>query len=213
MRNKIFFAAILIFCLPAIIFAATSQVIKFPAKEINGTGPLPYNYRIIDDHIHAGGHPLNPRTVFMNTDKQVLSILNYLKSKGVKTVIDLENSFWIQARYEKLLKQAGIKRLHIPTNAAKTPNAAEWKLIKTALKKLVYIHCMWGADRTGSIIARYLFEEKGYAPKDAWKAVTTGGTHAGVLGGLKKHRSYAKLVLFFWPNATKDPDFIRYYSR
>ena len=213
MRYKIFFAAILIFCLPAIIFAVTSQVTKFPAKEANGFGPLPYNYRIIDGHIHAGGHPLNPRTIFMNTDKQVLSILAYLKSKGVNTVIDFENTWFIQKRYEQLLKRAGIRRIHIPLHASKLPNEKEWQIIKDAMKHTIYIHCTWGADRTGSMIGRYLVEVKDYAPKEAWEAVIAGGSHAGILGGLKTARPYRKLVIFFWPNAAKDPDFIRYYGR
>ena len=167
------------------IFAADSTVIKFPAKDVSGSGPLPYNYRIIDGHIHAGGHPLNPATAFSNSDEQVLSILNYFKSKNVLTIIDLENSQRIQARYQRLLKQAGIKRLHIPLNQVKVPNRAEWGKIKEAMKGPVYIHCMWGADRTGMVIARYLVEEKGYTPEQAYQAVITGGSHAGAKGGFK----------------------------
>ena len=160
-------------------------MVKFPAKEVSGSGPLPYNYRIIDSHIHAGGHPLNPSNSFSNTDAQVSSILNYLKSEKVYTVIDLENSRRIQERYQRLLDQAGIVRIHIPLNQTRVPNREEWERIKAAMKEPVYIHCRWGADRTGMVIARYLVEEKGYNPAQAYQAVIPGGSHAGALGGFK----------------------------
>ena len=180
------------------LLAATSEVVKLPAKEVQGTGPLPYNYRIIDGHLHAGGHPLNPSNGLKNTDAQVRSILSYLKSKGVLTVIDLENTKSIQKRYQGILDEAGIKRIHVPLNSLVTPKKDEWERIKTALKGKVYVHCKWGADRTGAVIGRYLVEEKGYLPEDAYKAVVGGGSHAGALGGLKTNWFYRNLKHFIF---------------
>lgn len=176
--------------------AGISVCEKFPAKLVGGTGPLPYNYRVIDGHIHAGGHPLNPNG-FMNTDKQVLSILNYLKSKGVVWIIDLENTKGIQGIYAPLIEKAGMKRLHIPMSSSKVPTDAEWKKMKELMKGKVYIHCKWGADRTGAVIARYLIEEKGYSTRQSFNAIITGGSHAGALGGFKKNSYNRKPLLFF----------------
>lgn len=187
--------------------AAMLGVEKFPAKDVNGEGPLPYNYRIIDGHIHVGGHPLNPARALMNSDRGAKSILGYLSSKGVATIIDLENTIWVQGRYKNLLEEAGIRRIHIPMHSSKVPNEKEWAEIKQAMKSPVYIHCKWGADRAGAIIAKYLVEEKGYAGKEAWLAVRSGGTHAGALGGLKKGKGYENLALFFWPEAVRDKDY------
>lgn len=162
-----------------------SVCLKYPAGQVRGNGPLPYNFRVIDRQIYAGGHPLNPATAFGNSDRQTLAVLNYLKSRGVRTVIDLENTKKIQKRYKSLLEQAGLKLVHIPMTGEKTPDAAEWAEIKEALSSPVYIHCKWGADRTGIVIARYLVEAKGYTAAAALRAVSTGGSHAGALGGLK----------------------------
>lgn len=185
--------------LPVPTWAVTSEVTRFPTLEVYGKGPLPYNYRVIDENIHVGGHPLNPHTSFRNTDDQVVSILNYLVSNEVVTIIDLENTGKIQKRYKKLLKQAGIRRIHIPMHAFKTPNDEEWLEIKEAMQEPVYIHCKWGADRAGSIIGRYLVEVKGYSSQEAYEAVVTGGTHAGPIGGLKQGWQYRNLKRFFCP--------------
>jgi len=198
-RNITAVALLLILSIPA--GAAISEVTKFPTGEIRGQGPLPYNYRVIDSTIHAGGHPLNPSTEFRNTDEQALQIMEYLKSRGVKTYIDLENTWWIQKRYKRLLKQAGIQRLQVPMHAFKVPNEQEWEKIKEAMQEPVYIHCKWGADRTGAVIGRYLVEEMGYTSKEAYEAVITGGSHAGYIGGLKQGLPYENLKCFIWEGA------------
>jgi len=186
-----------------ILLLLSTAAFAFTATQVLGTGPLPYNYRIIDKHIHAGGHPLNPRLHFINTDEQVLSILNYLKSKGVKTIVDLENTKTIQKRYTRLLKEAGLTRIHIPMHKDKVPTQAEWLIIKKAMQKPVYIHCKWGADRTGAILGRYLVEVKDYSSKEAFEMVKTGGSHAGPLGGLKTSKNYWNITRFFYSGYQK----------
>ena len=171
----------------------TTTLILLAALSAFAQSPLPYNYRLIEEHLHAGGHPLGPANNFRNSDEQVLASLSYLKSKGVKTIIDLENTGWVQKRYTQLLKQAGMTRIHVPMHETKVPSQKEWAIIKKAMAEPVYIHCKWGADRTGAVIGRYLVEVKGYPPQKAYEAVITGGSHTGPLGGLKTSLSMSRL--------------------
>jgi protein tyrosine/serine phosphatase len=188
-----------------ILFSSSSiaSTIKYPTAEVLGSGPYPYNYRVVDNRIHAGGHPLNPQTYFTNSDAESRAILNLLKSRGVNTIIDLENTPSIQFRYQRLLEELEIKRIHIPLHSSKLPNKIEWENIKQAMKQPVYIHCKWGADRTGAIIGRYLVEEKNYPPAKAYQSVISGGSHAGIIGGLKTGRHYENLKRFIWHGPNK----------
>lgn len=159
---------------------------------------LPYNFRQIDTNIYAGGHPLGPENGLKNSDQQVQEILAGLKAKGVRQIIDLENTRSIQNRYEANLQKADLTRLHTPLSQLKVPTEKEWQMIRAVLQKPVYIHCKWGADRTGAVIGRYLVEEKGYNAQDAYAAVITGGKFAGPRGGLKQNPAYWRLKKFIW---------------
>lgn len=186
-------------CLIFVLFyGLTLNAIAFTAKETAGAGPYPYNFHIIDDHIYAGGHPLNPGNNVRNSDKQVLSTLEYLRSLGVKTVIDLENTKSIQERYDKLLRQVGLNRLHVPLNSSHMPDKREWAEILNAMRQPAYIHCKWGADRTGAVVGRYLVENHNFTSDQAYRSVISGGKYAGPLGGLKTGIFYKNLKNFIW---------------
>ena len=187
-----------LFILPILCFAhEPSTCVSYALKDVQGLGPLPYNYREIDGRIFAGGHPLNPANGLNNTDVQALKILKYLKSKGVRTVIDLQNDQKTEERYVRLLNEAGLKRIHIPLSWLKPPSKDDWKKMSAAFSAPVFIHCKWGADRTGLIIAKYLIVFKGYSLNEALAAVSTGGSHAGKIRGMYPTYRYDPILLKF----------------
>jgi L-fuculose-phosphate aldolase len=139
-------AAVLIVLFSAVAYGGNlSRCVKYDKSLVSGEGPLPYNYRVIDGSFRAGGHPLDPVKDLKGSNDQTREILKYLRSKGVETVVDLQNDRGAEARYVRLLDEFGIKRIHIPLNWLKVPSRKQWSQINAALDRPVYVHCKWGA--------------------------------------------------------------------
>lgn len=168
--------------------------------DVWGSGKYPYNFRIIDNKLYAGGSFFNPEHHGNSTEK-VRSYIKLLKTMGVTSVIALNSP---GSEEEKIVKEEGLVFYSCPMNAEKVPNNKETIKIMELIDKKAYVHCEWGADRTGAVIAKYLRLKCGYKGYEAWKAVITGGSHSGIIGGLKKDYSYSKLLLYFWPEVFKE---------
>ena len=191
---------------------ADSSSIKF--DDAGGSGKYPYNSRIIDGRLLAGGYLFNPVNK-SNSSEKVREFLRLLRSLGARSVIllhvPLKDSFTDQL--QQLCDEEQIELFRQRMNDREVPDAKQFKKMLELINAGAYVHCMWGCDRTGAIIARYLRHTHAYTGRQAFEAVIGGGTHAGPLGGFKKVPGNRNLLLYFWPEvAIEAPEVFRLYN-
>lgn len=192
-----------------------SVCVKSPAADARGDGARPYNFRVIDNRLFAGGTLFHPVTG-ANPDERVRGYLRDLKGMGAKTVITLHVPSGKDRQLERLrrlCREEGLAWLPCRMTAEHVPDASRTAELLDAIDGGAYVHCQWGCDRTGAIIAKYLRERRGWSGRDAWNAVIANGSHAGPIGGFKQKPAYALLVRYFWPEVASDaPDVAEKYN-
>lgn len=180
-----------------------------------GSGAVPYNFRSIDGKLFAGGNLFNPQS-HANPPEKIKEYLKFLDQQGVSTIILLHvpggNSEELRV-LERLVSEEGLTFYKRRMTAELVPTASETVELMDMIRHGAYVHCMWGADRTGAIIAKYLRLFHSYSGYKAWQAVITGGSHAGPIGGLKQKPEYKNMVLYFWPEVVEEnPTVCRIYN-
>jgi tyrosine-protein phosphatase SIW14 len=97
-----------------------------------------------------------------------------LKKLGIKTVVNLRSD----QSDEKMLKDSGIAYKAIPMSAADPKNEdviTFLKIITDSNNIPVFVHCRYGADRTGMMCAVYRIFVQGWSKQDAVEEMTKGG--------------------------------------
>jgi len=205
MLNKKIFTLFIIILLTSFCFGEEKSIcVKM--DNVGGSCKYPYNFRCIDNKLFAGGNLFCPPNLD-NSNEKVKDYIKFLKSLGVKNFIILNvptNNSAKNSILKKLIQEEGLNYYECSMNAEKVPTQEQTLKIMDLIENKAYVHCMWGADRTGAIIAKYLCLKKGYSGFEAWKAIIQGGSHAGKMGGFKKDPNYQKLVLYFWSNVLKE---------
>jgi len=193
--------------------SAESHAEKF--SDAGGSGAVPYNFRIIDGRLMAGGYLFNPVSK-SNDDARVRDYLRFLRAKGANSVIllhvPLKDIF--TDRLASLCQQENMQLVKMRMNSEQVPDAAQTENLMQLIASGSYVHCMWGCDRTGAIIARYLRHQHDYTGRQAFAAIVGGGTHAGPLGGFKRTPANLNLLLYFWPEvASEAPEILSEYKK
>lgn len=95
--------------------------------------------------------------------------LEYLKQIEITTVINLRNDPWNEEK--NICKSLGIKYYNLPMSGYYSPTLPEIKYILKKIdnsKGIIFIHCEFGCERTGVVVASYKIKN-GESNKSALK--------------------------------------------
>lgn len=129
------------------------------------------NLRMVSGRLLRGGQP---------TDAG----LNLLKKAGVMTVIDLRAEEPQIAELErKTVESLGMKFVHIPMYAFDTPYNKQFhrflSTVSNAENGPVYLHCLQGRDRTGTMTGAYRIMIENWTFDNAFKEMMACGYRPG----------------------------------
>jgi len=97
--------------------------------------------------------------------------IEQLASMGVKSVINLRGTDEIAASEEKFVTGSGMRYFNVPLSGLKrpSPDAIEkiLSLIDAPENQPAFVHCHYGADRTGMIVALYRISRQGWTDDKA----------------------------------------------
>lgn len=135
------------------------------AKTAKQSTPGISNFHKTADGIYRGGAPSKTG-------------LKTLKGMGVRTIIDLRISPSLVKQEKKAAESMGFKWLNLPMGS-QAPTAKQIATFLATLAKApgepVFVHCQYGADRTGCMIGIYRVQVQGWKFSNAWAEMRAYG--------------------------------------
>jgi protein tyrosine/serine phosphatase len=111
------------------------------------------NFGQVNQNLFRGGMP---------TD----DALAELKALGVGLIIDLREEGSARQAEKQRVEQLGIRYAHVPMRALSAPRPSEIQQVLSLIlhesSAKVYVHCLRGKDRTGTVIACYRIQHDGW---------------------------------------------------
>jgi tyrosine-protein phosphatase SIW14 len=165
-RPLLIFPLIFIFVLPAWLSAQKQVQTSIPSGMHSAYGEklriagVP-NSGKINDHLYRGAQPRDPG-------------LLELKKLGITTIVDLRSEdpariSWEEKRAESL----GIHFVHIPVSGWSPPTNEQvvqfLSIFRDSPQEKVFVHCLYGDDRTGVFVAVYRMALEKLPPEQALK--------------------------------------------
>jgi len=136
-----------------------SQPMAKPRQDLPG---LP-NFAKVSDHLYRGAQP-------------TAEGFATLKKMGIKTVVNLR----ALSSDRSLLKGSGLEYAHIYSKAwhpEKEDILSFLKIMQNSTNWPVFVHCTFGSDRTGMMVASYRMVEEGWNTKETFQEMDQFGFH------------------------------------
>lgn len=116
--------------------------------------------------------------------------LKALAGMGVDIVVDLRLSG--QSSERKVVTADGMKYIAIPWHClfpSDKKTALFLKVLRDNPKKKIFVHCRFGDDRTGMMVAAYRMAVENWTPEEAWKEMRQFGLNSGPCFPLKSYEA------------------------
>jgi tyrosine-protein phosphatase SIW14 len=129
--------------------------------------PGVHNAGKVTEHLYRGAQPS-------------LNDLNELKKLGVTVIIDLRaESPHIAEEEQSRSESAGIHFFRIPIGGFSTPTNSEliqfFQILRDSPDQTVFVHCEFGRDRTGVMVAAYRIAFQKWSSEHALTEMTSFG--------------------------------------
>jgi protein tyrosine/serine phosphatase len=115
------------------------------------------NFDEVNQHLYRGAQPNRLG-------------LQHLQQRGIRTVINLRatNDAWMAEREEAGVQ--GMAYFNVPMSGTQRPSTETVSIVLSIIEKSpspVFVHCRYGCDRTGVIIACYRIQHEGWTSSKA----------------------------------------------
>jgi protein tyrosine/serine phosphatase len=149
---------------------------------------IPNFHRVDNTNIYRGGRP----------KQQGMEVLKRL---GIRTIVNLEREIFEKVPGEvkkerQWAEKAGIKFFHVPMHPIFAPKKEEIEkalaYITDSENQPVFVHCDYGSDRTGIVIAAYRIKSNGWSVEEAYNEMKKYGHRSTLLFWWKRSLSTIK---------------------
>jgi tyrosine-protein phosphatase SIW14 len=114
-----------------------------------------------------------------------------LKKSGITTVVDLRGNRGPVAAERRAVESLGMRFIDIPVRGWSAPSneqvAQFLQLFKEDPQQKVFVHCYYGEDRTGVMVAAYRMAQQNWTAELAIAEMYSFGFHYRLYGGMKSY--------------------------
>jgi protein tyrosine phosphatase (PTP) superfamily phosphohydrolase (DUF442 family) len=154
---------------PGTSFAQPGTSFPQPGPAFDVLGQALPNFHVVTPTLLRGGQP----------DDQGLSAL---RRAGVRTIVDLRNEDILVKQEAAAARAAGLNFVSLPLDVFNSPSdtcIASFLSIVDGAQQPVYVHCLHGQDRTGTMVAIYRIERQGWTANKAYEEMLAYGFRPG----------------------------------